>query len=309
MAAQEALHAGVEEEAQEDPCASSSAPSRRPSAGGGRGRSADGRSDPSRPAPARPAGCAGAGRPRPAGAGDAGDEVAEVIGRARVAALAHHGVQPAGGQRRELLQRLQDERQVRIDPAGPQRRRRVPARSCRASTRRTASRCTCSWRAMVPTRHFSTVCRRRICATRSGAMVMAPPRQPDARAQPQRRGLSCRSGGQVAPAASVVSGRSGECQRALCAAMSAAIAGDRCDRMALSCVHAASGAAATPGREPWCVTLCASSPLPAAAARRWRQRRERCGVRHAAAPTSAGSAGRPGAAHRRGPGAGTARPQ
>jgi hypothetical protein len=40
--------------------------------------------------------------------------------------------------------------------------------------RRMASRCTCNCRAMVPTRHFSTVCRRRICATRSGAMVMAP---------------------------------------------------------------------------------------------------------------------------------------
>ena len=44
-----------------------------------------------------------------------------------------------------------------------------------ASTRRTASRCTCNCRAMVPTRHFSTVCRRRIRATRSGAMVMAAP--------------------------------------------------------------------------------------------------------------------------------------
>ena len=43
-----------------------------------------------------------------------------------------------------------------------------------ASTRRTTSRCTCSCRAMVPTRHFSTACIRRICATRSGAMVMAP---------------------------------------------------------------------------------------------------------------------------------------
>ena len=45
-----------------------------------------------------------------------------------------------------------------------------------ASTRRTASRWTCNCRAMIPTRHFSTACRRRICATRSGASVMAPPR-------------------------------------------------------------------------------------------------------------------------------------
>jgi hypothetical protein len=44
---------------------------------------------------------------------------------------------------------------------------------------------------MVPTRHFSTVCRRRICAARSGAMVMTPP-LPQAvtqEAQPQCRRL------------------------------------------------------------------------------------------------------------------------
>jgi hypothetical protein len=54
-----------------------------------------------------------------------------------------------------------------------------------ASTRRTVSRCTCNCRAMVPTRHFSTACRRRICATRSGAMVMAPPWTHRARAMAQ----------------------------------------------------------------------------------------------------------------------------
>ncbi len=44
-----------------------------------------------------------------------------------------------------------------------------------ASTRRTVSRCACSCLAMVPTRHFSAACSRRIRAIRSGAMVMAPP--------------------------------------------------------------------------------------------------------------------------------------
>ena len=54
-----------------------------------------------------------------------------------------------------------------------------------ASTRRTTSRCTCSCRAMVPTRHFSTACSRRICATMSGAMVMAPARVRRAKAMAQ----------------------------------------------------------------------------------------------------------------------------
>ena len=41
-----------------------------------------------------------------------------------------------------------------------------------SSTLRTVSRCTCSWRAMVPTRHCSAWYRRRICARSSGAMAM-----------------------------------------------------------------------------------------------------------------------------------------
>ena len=44
----------------------------------------------------------------------AGNEVAKVIRAAAVAALAHHRIQPAGGQGWELLQRLPDERQIRI---------------------------------------------------------------------------------------------------------------------------------------------------------------------------------------------------
>jgi len=51
----------------------------------------------------------------------AGHEVAEVVGPAGVAALAHHGVQPAGGQRGELGQCVADEGQVEVDLAGAQR--------------------------------------------------------------------------------------------------------------------------------------------------------------------------------------------
>jgi hypothetical protein len=54
----------------------------------------------------------------------AGDEVAEVVRVAAVAALADHREQPRGGQRRVAVQRLQDERPVRVDAAGSQRRSR-----------------------------------------------------------------------------------------------------------------------------------------------------------------------------------------
>ena len=44
-----------------------------------------------------------------------GDEVAEVVGAARIAAFANHPIQTAGGQRRECLQRLTDEWQIGVD--------------------------------------------------------------------------------------------------------------------------------------------------------------------------------------------------
>lgn len=44
--------------------------------------------------------------------------MAEVIGAPQVAALANHHVQTAGGQRRKLLQRLRDERQVGVELRG-----------------------------------------------------------------------------------------------------------------------------------------------------------------------------------------------
>jgi hypothetical protein len=50
-----------------------------------------------------------------------GDEVPEVRVAAHVAALADHGVQPRSGERGELGQRREDEGPVRIDAAGPQR--------------------------------------------------------------------------------------------------------------------------------------------------------------------------------------------
>src|SRR4051794_21111745 len=47
------------------------------------------------------------------------DQVAEVIGAPGIAALAHHREQAAGGQRRELLQRLADQRQIGVDLRWP----------------------------------------------------------------------------------------------------------------------------------------------------------------------------------------------
>ena len=52
----------------------------------------------------------------------AGDEVAEVIGAAGIATLAHHGVEAAGRQPGECRERLGDERQIGIDLRGPRRR-------------------------------------------------------------------------------------------------------------------------------------------------------------------------------------------
>ena len=76
-----------------------------------------------------------------------------------------------------------------------------------ASTRRTVSRCTCSCRAMVPTRHFSAARRRRIRATRSGAMVMAPPWARGARAMAHE--ALAHPAGQLRRAAPTQPGRGG----------------------------------------------------------------------------------------------------
>ncbi len=51
-----------------------------------------------------------------------GDEVAEVIRTAAIAALVRHREQAAGGQRREFLQRLADQRQIGVDRRRPRRR-------------------------------------------------------------------------------------------------------------------------------------------------------------------------------------------
>jgi len=80
-----------------------------------------------------------------------GDEVAEVIGAAAVAGSLH-GVEAAGSVHREVLQGLEYERHVRLDCE----RGRVLGRPAWASTRITVPWFTCSWRAMVRTRHFST---------------------------------------------------------------------------------------------------------------------------------------------------------
>ena len=112
------------------------------SAGAWRDRRQDGRSDPGRPAPARPA---DAGRLHPAAAGRraravAGDCVTAVVGPAAVACAAHHGVQPAGGERGELGQRVEDEGQVGVGLAGPQLPRCGPTTAPRPGASQLAAR-------------------------------------------------------------------------------------------------------------------------------------------------------------------------
>jgi hypothetical protein len=86
----------------------------------------------------------------------AGDDVAEVARAAAIAALAHHGVQAAGGQRRELLQHLADERQIGVDLRWPLRRADARQAGLRQHPGDHVSGCTRNCRAMVPMRHFST---------------------------------------------------------------------------------------------------------------------------------------------------------
>ena len=175
------------------------------------------------------------------------------------------------------------------------------------STRRTASRCTCSCRAMVPTRHFSTVCRRRICATRSGAMVMASPLRHAVthEAQTQRRGLSL-----AAAAAGPTGGQRGERGSRgefLRCAVRRDVGGSvgRYDGGAVVCPchqwssgHPRSG---TLVRHVMCVVAPAGERQHGVGASAASAAREPCGR-----ATSAGSAARPGAARLHGPGAGTA---
>ena len=79
----------------------------------------------------------------------AGNQVAEVIGAAAIATLAHHRIKAAGGQGWELL----NGRYASIcDGRGGGPGRGRPA--C-ASTGRTTLWWTCNWAAMVPMVHFS----------------------------------------------------------------------------------------------------------------------------------------------------------
>ncbi len=64
-------------------------------------------------------------------------EMAEVIGCAAVAAFDHHGVQAGSGERGELLQRRENERQIWIDGAGPRRRTQGRGNPACRSTRAT----------------------------------------------------------------------------------------------------------------------------------------------------------------------------
>ena len=134
MAAQEVLHPGVEEEAQEDlPRVAQHHDERHQRTAG----AADLQMAEVPPVDLRLfAGQAAQPqiRLRRAARPMLGNEVAEVIGAAAIAALAHHREQAAGGQGRELLQRLADQRQIGVDLRRP-RRRADPGQPACASTR------------------------------------------------------------------------------------------------------------------------------------------------------------------------------
>ena len=139
MAAQEALHAGVEEEAQKDLARVAQHHDERHQRTAG---AADLQVAEMRPIDLRllagqaaqpQIGLRRAARPM------LGDEMAEVIGAAAIAALARHREQAAGGQRRELLQRLADQRQVGVDLRRPRLPRR--SRAVRPAPARGAPRC------------------------------------------------------------------------------------------------------------------------------------------------------------------------
>jgi hypothetical protein len=122
IAAQEVLHAGVEEEAQED----LSRVAQHHDEGHQRPpRTADVEMAEMRPihlrllAGERAQAQIGLGfGPRPM----TGDEMAEMIRSTAIAALAHHDVEAAGGQPGEFLQRLGDEGQIGIDLRSTRRR-------------------------------------------------------------------------------------------------------------------------------------------------------------------------------------------
>ena len=84
------------------------------------------------------------------------DEMPEVMGATAVTAFVHHHVQPAGGQLRKLLQVLVDEGQIRIDPRRAWPQADPGGRPAWASTRLTVPRFMLSCRAMVVGGHFST---------------------------------------------------------------------------------------------------------------------------------------------------------
>ena len=77
-------------------------------------------------------------------------EAADREDRAGIAALADHLVDPRGAQPRVLRQGVADERQIRVEDAGPTQAGTDPAVS-RSTAARTVSRWRPSWAAMVPT--------------------------------------------------------------------------------------------------------------------------------------------------------------
>ena len=79
-------------------------------------------------------------------------EATDLDERTGIAALADHFVDPRGAQIRILRQGVADERQIRVEDAGPtQAPRRKPPVDSRSTAARTVSWWRSSWAAMVPT--------------------------------------------------------------------------------------------------------------------------------------------------------------
>ncbi|GAB7545312.1 hypothetical protein CS8_049920 [Cupriavidus sp. 8B] len=85
-----------------------------------------------------------------------GKQMPEVVRLSFVPALAHHLPQAAGRQRGEFLQRLEAEWQVWLDARAAYRPMPWQPGLRQHPSHGVMMRCTPSWRAMVPQRHFST---------------------------------------------------------------------------------------------------------------------------------------------------------
>lgn len=95
------------------------------------------------------------------------DQVPEVAGRPAVAALTHHRIQAAGRECGELLQRLQDDRQIGLDLRGAQYRP-IPGQSDLGQDAMHGRVMNVQLLRNGAAAPFLDVIRRRICASNSG---------------------------------------------------------------------------------------------------------------------------------------------